>query len=75
MGQCVLTDSYNPFNDDMDNQKFVWFLIIVIILLKIWLRYEKTMELYNRGRKQEETMGGSIKLIIGDFMFPAVLNS
>ena len=50
MGGCVVLGSNNPFGGDSEAGD----------------RQERTMELYKRGKKQDEEMGGNVKIIIGE---------
>ena len=50
MGGCVVLGSNNPFGGDREAGD----------------RRERTLELYKRGKKQEEEMGGHVKIIIGE---------
>ena len=66
LGQCTITaNPDNPFGDDTSR------LYLCALLFKYpnndFFRVEKTMELYNRGKKQDEKMGSSIKYFIGDY--------
>ena len=66
LGQCTITaNPDNPFGDDTSR------LYLCALLCKYpnndFFRVEKTMELYNRGKKQDEKMGSSIKYFIGDY--------
>jgi len=46
MGQCVLTDFFNPIGSHQTD------------------RFEKTMDLYTKGKKLEEKMGGFVKIFV-----------
>ena len=51
MGGCVILGNSNPFGGDREEGAS---------------RRERTMELYKRGKKQDEEMGGHVKIIIGE---------
>ena len=51
MGGCVILGNSNPFGGDREEGAS---------------RRERTMELYKRGKKQDEEMGGHVKIMIGE---------
>ena len=52
MGGCLVLGSNNPFGGDSE----------------AGARRERTMELYKRGKKQDEEMGGHVRIMIGEDM-------
>ena len=65
LGQCTITaNPDNPFGDDTNRLHYLRALL-GIYPNNHFFRVEKTIELYNRGKKQDEKMGSSIKYFIG----------
>ena len=64
-GQCTITaNPDNPFGDDTTRLHYLCALLGRYPNNHLF-RVEKTIELYNRGKKQDEKMGSSIKYFIG----------
>ena len=60
MGGCVILGNSNPFGGDREAGDS---------------RRERTMELYKRGKKQDEEIGGHVKIMIGEQTYLLIQSS